>query len=87
MKEFNYVVDWDYLREQMLLLKGSDSYMTFIESVPGMGKTTAYRFLKGERDLDLANLLIAVDACNLFIEHVIVDRQRLPHTNPNESID
>ncbi len=87
MKNYYYSVDWDYLRAQMRLLKGSDSYITFLESVPGMGKTTVYRFLKGERELDLKNLLLAVDACSLFIEHVIVDNVRVPDANPTETND
>lgn len=82
-----YVVDWAFLRAEMLKMKGTDSYRTFLESVPGMGQTTAYRFLNGERDLDLRNLLVAVDACHLYIEHVIVEKYTLPSGDRLEPSD
>lgn len=80
-------MDWDYLRENLQALKGSDSYVTFLKSVPGLGKTTAYRFLKGERELDLRNLLIAVDACELFISNVIVESPTTFDANHPQSTD
>lgn len=87
MEDDRYAVDWDFLRRKMLRLKGSDSYIAFLESVPGIGKTTVYRFLKGERELDLRNLLIAVDACNLYIEDVITERRLIPGGNLHEPSD
>lgn len=71
--EYGYIVDWEFLRAELLKFKGNDSYRLFLESIPGLGKTTAYRFITGERNLNLENLLIVVDALNLYIEHVIVE--------------
>lgn len=68
-----YFVDWDYLREEMARAKGCDSYRVMLASFPGLGQTTAFRFLNGERELDLKNLLIVVNALDLDIYDVFVD--------------
>lgn len=77
METNQYVVDWEYLRNEMTIAKGGDSYRVMLVSFPGLGKTTAYKFLNGERDLDLKNLLIVVNALNLDIQDVIIDPTQL----------
>lgn len=87
MEDNCYIVDWAFLRKNMIRLKGGDSYQTFLEMVPGMGKTTAYRFITGQRNLDLRNLLIAVDACNLYIQNVIIEKRHLDLIEDSETND
>lgn len=72
-----YVVDFDYVREEMKRAKGCDSYRVMLVSFPGLGQTTAFRFLNGQRDLDLKNFLIVVNALDLDIQDVIIERSVL----------
>lgn len=82
MESDDYKIDWNYLRSEMRKQKGGDSYRVFLESLPGLGKTTAHRFLNTDHILDLKGLLIVVNCLDLHIEDVFVSKyfDRPPET-------
>ena len=81
---YDYVIDWEYLRQELIKAKGDDSYIDLLLDFPGLGKTTCYRFITREKNLNLKNLLVVINGLNLHIEDVIIEREQAQLKESNE---
>jgi hypothetical protein len=76
MSDRPYEVDWDYVRSNMRVHRGGDSYRTLADRFTMLSAATCHRFLRKEEQLDLASLLCVMSELDLIPGKVLIRRSQ-----------
>jgi hypothetical protein len=74
MSDQPYEVDWDYVRTNMRVQRGGDSYRTLADRFTMLSAATCHRFLRKEESLDLQSLLCVMSELGLRPDQTFIRR-------------